>query len=227
LVNNFGCSDEYRQSSNAYYEQLLESYSKEYFPTWLEHLQLDRNLLLYGPGCKQRLLKRFAKDMLQDEDVLELTAPRTAPDSSEESKRSSTKDSKNSASLGQGDQSSASTSITRENIIWVLLETIKRHIVGIRKENATSDYGAHLTSRGGQPGLSNDGRTRRSTSSVISSISGCKDTGLSLSADDGGISSVAYKREMQEQWYCHQDCASVVIEEATLLCGNSLNIWKL
>lgn len=214
-------ADEYRDVMNSHFERMLDTYSKQHFPTWLEHLQLDRNVLLYGAGCKQRLLRRFASDMLQDEDVLELTAPRSAPDGSEELKPVNKK---SNIATGTGEQGAASTLNTRENVVWSLFETIKRQILGLRKDGAAaSDFAHRLAQRGGGVaghGIAPDGRARRSASSSCGyGASNVNNSSSSAMSDESAVTGVAYKREMQEKWYCYQESSSVIVEEARLLCG--------
>jgi len=221
-------ADEYRDVMNSHFERMLDTYSKQHFPTWLEHLQLDRNVLLYGAGCKQRLLRRFASDMLQDEDVLELTAPRSAPDGSEELKPVNKK---SNIATGTGEQGAASTLNTRENVVWSLFETIKRQILGLRKDGAAaSDFAHRLAQRGGGVaghGIAPDGRARRSASSSCGyGASNVNNSSSSAMSDESAVTGVAYKREMQEKWYCYQESSSVIVEEARLLCDMLLTHYN-
>jgi hypothetical protein len=52
----------------------MESARRKEFLRWLKLLQFDRNILCYGIGSKQLLIRNFAATALQDEDVIELSA---------------------------------------------------------------------------------------------------------------------------------------------------------
>lgn len=216
--------DEYTQVAGACHEMLMSDYSRQHFTGWLEALQLDRNLLVYGAGCKKQLLRRFAQEMLHDEDVLEVSAPRARQEDHipPEKKKASTSASSGGAQPGMV-LAPSEHSVTREHVIWSLFDTIRRHILG----------GTGLSSAGGGAGTdtaqrrgatAGDDRLRRSTTTLSiygSSSNSSSGSGAVIGGNGNaaGSSGAASQREMQEQWYRHQEGASVVIEEAVLLSG--------
>lgn len=110
-------SGRYQDVSAAFRESLLQHYADCHFTTWLEALQLDRNLLLYGCGCKQALLRKFAREMLQEEDVLELSASWTSP------------------SLAETDPlDPAGASSSRESRLESLFGAIRRDVLGLKPD---------------------------------------------------------------------------------------------
>jgi hypothetical protein len=65
-------STEYQVNAKKTQAELLSKYASDLYLEWLLKLQCDRNLLCFGAGCKKQLLCNFAKEMLYDEDVIEV-----------------------------------------------------------------------------------------------------------------------------------------------------------
>jgi hypothetical protein len=52
----------------------MESLQRIEYLRWLKLLQFNRNILCYGVGSKQLVLRNFAATALQDEDVIEMNS---------------------------------------------------------------------------------------------------------------------------------------------------------
>ena len=199
----------------AYSEQLNCSYACEYFPSWLESLQVGCNILLYGSGCKRSLLQKFAVEMLEDEDVLELAAP----SSHNEARRNITNS--NDAILGSGsriegqsseDNSKVGSSYSRDDMIWELLKVVRHHIARPYGENRNSRCGTMIA---------NSGPAFDFRSSRIADPNYCLGTCHGDSTSNMNRNGrTPCRNDTKEQWYSYQGTgSSMLIEETKVMCG--------
>ena len=111
--------------------ELLDRYEEELFLDWLTRLQFHSNILCYGVGCKQKLLRRFTSKMLVDEDVIEInfTCGRNA--SLFESVRGEAD--RDGMTPSTGDTKLTSSTSTSRNqhvsLLWDLLHLIRVHVL--------------------------------------------------------------------------------------------------